>query len=482
MLAVVLGVLALFAVWLRGQLLDTSSWTNTSSRLLADPKIQTAVGGLLVDELFDSVDVAGEIKSVLPSEASVLAAPAAAGLRSLATQLAPRVLATAPVQNAWRLANRTAQIQLVHVLNGGNRTLTTKNGVVKLQLHTILEDLAGQLGLKSQLASVESKIGSSNEETARNVASEKLGVNLPKTSGGIVILRSSQLRTAQNIVKAIKGLAIVLPLIALLLFVLAVYLADGWRRLALHTAGWCLVAIGLITILIRHVANGVVVGELVHAPANQPAAHRAFSIGTSLWLDLALAMVIYGLLVVIAAWIAGATRPATRVRRIVAPSLREHASYVYAGAALLLLLVVLWGPLPSTREPFAILGLAILLSLGLYVLREMTVQEFADVPLGESSHAVRTWLLARRDAARVAISSARSSPRPPAAPAPRLHPDDAPATAPIASGVQPPPAPSTSPRAAPLAELERLADLRDRGALTDQEFEREKARLLSNDS
>ncbi len=56
-----------------------------------------------------------------------------------------------------------------------------------------------------------------------------------------MLLRSSQLKTAQDIVKAIKGLAFVLPLIALLLFVLAVWLADGWRRVALRTTGWCLV-------------------------------------------------------------------------------------------------------------------------------------------------------------------------------------------------------------------------------------------------
>ena len=435
------------------------------------------------------------------------------------------MLATAPVQNAWRVANRTAQIQLVHILNGGNRSITTNNGVVTLQLHSILVQLAEQLGLKSQLASVESKIGSSNVETARGVASEKLGVNLPKTSGGIVILRSSQLKTAQNIVKAIKGLSIVLPVIALLLFLLAVYLAEGWRRLALRTSGWCLVAIGLITVLARHILNNVIVDQLVHAPANQPAAHRAFSIGTSLLLDLALAMITYGLLVVIAAWLAGATRPAVRVRRIVAPSLREHASYVYGGAALVLLLVVLWGPLPSTREPFAIAGLAILLALGLYGLREMTVREFPDAPLGESSQAVRGWLLAGRDRARVAISSGRMSATahapaaPPRAADPYTH-------VPVASDPRPagplPGAPSgvyggtdaeaetreleqaapghprrrrgtsedpqgasgtsDSQRATPLAELERLADLRDRGALTDQEFEREKARLLSHDS
>ena len=101
--------------------------------------------------------------------------------------------------------------------------------------------LAAQLGLQQQFETVQSKLQGSTGETARGAVQEKLGVKLPPTSGGIVILRSSQLKTAQDIVKAIKGLAIVLPLIAFLLFILAVWLADGWRRVALRTTGWCLV-------------------------------------------------------------------------------------------------------------------------------------------------------------------------------------------------------------------------------------------------
>src|SRR5271170_8428190 len=99
-LAVIVGVLAVLAVWVNRQVLNTDNWTNTSSRLLADPKIEAAVGNLLVNQLFSSVDVAAEIRSVLPSQVSGLAAPATAGLRTLAIQVAPQVLSTATVQNA----------------------------------------------------------------------------------------------------------------------------------------------------------------------------------------------------------------------------------------------------------------------------------------------------------------------------------------------------------------------------------------------
>jgi hypothetical protein len=446
-LAVLVGVFAVLAVWVNRQVLDTDNWTNTSSRLLADPKIEAAVGTLLVNELFNSVDVAKELKSVLPSEIDGLAAPAADGLRTLANQIAPQVLSTSQVQNAWRLANRTAQIQLLHILKGGSKTLTTNNGVVTLQLHPLLVQLAAQLGLQQQFEAVQSKLQGSTGETARGTVQEKLGVKLPPASGGIVILRSSQLKTAQDIVKAIKGLAIVLPLITFLLFILAVYLAEEWRRVALRTTGWCIVGIGLLAVLARRVLSNVVVDSLVKVPANKPAAHQALAIGTSLLYDIAIALVTYGLAFVLAAWIAGHTRPALALRRTLAPALSEHIEYVYAAVGLALLLLVIWGPFPSTREPLPIIGIAILLVAGIELLRRMTAREFPDAQGGDAVHAIRAWYAARR---RAGFGIGHSS------------------TA------------GASAQGTRIDDLERLAGLHDRGILTDEEFRAQKTALLQH--
>jgi hypothetical protein len=464
-LAVIVGVFAVLAVWVNRQVLNTDNWTNTSSRLLADPKIEAAVGNLLVNELFSQVDVAKELKSVLPSEVDGLAAPAADGLRTLAIQIAPQVLATAPVQNAWREANRTAQIELLRILKGGSRTISTNNGEVTLQLHTLLVQLAAQLGLQQQFESVQSKLQGSTGEVARGAVQEKLGVKLPPSSGGIVLLRSSQLKTAQDIVKAIKGLAVVLPLIALLLFVLAVWLADGWRRVALRTSGWCLVAIGLLAVLARRVISSYVVNSLVKVPANKPAVEHAFAIGTSLLYDLAIAMITYGLVVVIAAWLAGHTRGARAVRRALAPSLREHVQYVYAAAALALLLVVVWGPFPSTREVLPVIGFAILLGLGIHTLCGMTAREFPDAQLGDFAHGIRAWYDARRHTAFSAISAISAA-------------RSASTAAVAATGTTSTTTARDGAGDTRIADLERLANLRDRGVLTEEEFRAQKAMLL----
>jgi Short C-terminal domain len=450
--AVVVGVFAALAVWVNRQLLDTNSWTNTSSQLLADPKIQSAVGGVLVNELFSSVNISADIKSVLPSQVAELAAPATAGLRALAIQVAPQVLSTATVQNAWRQANRTAQLELLRILNGGSKTVSTNEGVVALQLHPLLTQLAAQLGLQEQVASVQSRLQGASTTAARKAVRQTLGVTLPPLSGRIVILRSSQLKTAQNIVVAIKGFALLLPLIAFGLFLLAVWLAEGWRRVALRATGWCLIAIGVIVVLARRIIGDAVVNSLVKLPSNKPAVHQAFSIGTSLLYDAAIALITYGAAIVIAAWILGPTRPARALRRVLAPSLREHPTYVYAAAGLGLLLVVVWRPFASTGRPIPVIGIAVLAALGIRTLRQRTVREFPAARGGDTVRAIRTWSSERRHSVLSAISPARAS---------------------VAGDGE---------GHARVADLERLADLYHRGDLTDEEFSAHKATLLSRHS
>src|SRR4051794_14925332 len=186
-LAFVTGLVAMFSVWANRQALNTDNWTGTSSKLLADPKIQAAVGAYLVDQLFGSVDVAAQVRQVLPPRASALAGPAAAGLRDLADRAAPRLLDSPRAQVFWDNANRAAHKQLLAILNGGGKNVSTQNGEVVLNLHGLVNQLATGAGLpQSSLNAARSKL----QGGAGAQAQQKLGVTLPPTTGKLVILRS----------------------------------------------------------------------------------------------------------------------------------------------------------------------------------------------------------------------------------------------------------------------------------------------------
>jgi hypothetical protein len=441
-LATIIGVVAVLAVWANRQALNTDNWTNTSSQLLADQRIQTAVAGFTVGELFKSGAVENELKSVLPSQLQPLAGPVAAGLQQLAGQVAPRLLASSQLQTAWAEANRAAHKTLLKIINGGNSLASTHGGVVTLDLHAIVAALATSLGVQSQVAAAQSKL-QANRGTVQAGAS-KLGITLPPSNGRLVIMRSSQLGTAQDIAGGIKGLAIVLPLLAFALFILAVWLSRGHRRAALRMTGWCFVGIGLFVLLVRRVGGNYVVDALVKNPVNKPAAHDVWTIGTTMLYDIATAMVVYGLVLVVAAWLGGHTRPATALRRALAPTLRTRPAAVYITAFLGLLLVIVWGPTPATRQVGYIIGFAILLVVGVEALRRQAAREFPEAQAGDTMRSVRAW------------NAGRHAATPAASPVP-------------AEG-----------DGGHVAELERLAKLHDGGSLTDAEFAAEKAVLMNS--
>ena len=447
-LATIVGAAATFAVWVNRQALNTANWTSTSSQILENKQVQTTLSAYLVHELFTNVDVSGDLQKLLPTRLQPLAGPAAAGLQQLAGSAAPKVLASPQAQAAWVQANTAAHKELLKVLNGGGPVASTKAGVVTLNLHALVSQLAASLGLSSQVAAVQSKLQGSSGASAKATAQKKLGITLPPASGQLVILRSNQLKTAQDIANAVKNLAIVLPALAILLFALAVYLARARRRRALRMTGWCFVLIGVALLLIRRFGGNAVVNGLVKVSANKPAVHDVWNIGTSLLYNIAVAMIVFGLVIVAAAWLAGPTRPATALRRAMAPSLRDHPAVAYSVVGAVLLLLVLWGPTPAFRNVWWILVFAVLLALGVTMLRRETAAEFPGLEQDQALTGV-------------------------AAPSP---PQAAGTTVGEAAGSDIAPDSSLG----RVETLERLAALRDSGAITNDEYQVEKTHVMSN--
>jgi hypothetical protein len=439
-LATIFGITAIHAVWANRQALNTNNWTSTSSQLLANRDIRNAVAAYAVTALFNSGVPEARIKAVLPTKLQPLSGPLTAGLQQVAGQVAPKVLASSAVQTAWRAANRRAHATLVKIINGGGSLASTNGGVVTLNLHAIVAQLATTLGVQQQVAAAQSKLKGS-AGTIRAGAS-KVGITLPPSSGQLVIMRSNQLKTVQNIGGAIKGLALLLPLLTLACFALGVGLSKGRRRVALRRVGWCFVGIGVVVLLDRRLAGDAVVNGLVKNSANKPAAHEAWAIATTLLYDIGVAVIVYGVIFIVAAWLAGETRPATALRRALAPTLRTRPVTAYAAVYFAFLLVVFWGPTPATRQLVYIVLFIVLLALGVGGLRRQTMREFPDAQVGDTMRSIRTRYGARG----------------------RSGEPGAGGTAPNNGGH--------------VAELERLAKLHAGGSLTDAEFAAEKAVLM----
>jgi hypothetical protein len=353
LLAGVIGFVSALTVWTKRQALETDAWVNTSSRLLEDDEIRGALSVYLVDQLYANVSVSAELQQALPKDVKPLAAPLAGGLRQLSVRAADDLLSRPAVQALWQDANRKAHEALLRVIEGKSTLVGTSNGDVVLDLRPFVEQLGQRIGLGAKLQ-------------------QKLGPD----AGRIVIMNADQLSTAQTAVKVIKALSIFIALVVLALFVAAVYIARGQRRATLRTIGVTMAIVGILLLVVRQLAGNWIVDTLVNAQTVRPPANAAWLIGTDLLAGIAWTAIAYGIAVFVAAWLAGPARPATWIRRELAPSFRERRGAIYAAVGTLYLLLVLWGPTPAFRQPLWILIFAGLVAIGIEAFRRATVAEF----------------------------------------------------------------------------------------------------------
>ena len=440
----IFAFLSVFAIWTERQALNTDDWVDTSGRMIQNEKIRSAVGDYLVDQLYANVDVEKELEDILPGDLKDLAGPASGGLRQVAGDGAEQVLETSTAQELWKDANRAAHEQLLAVLEDEKEAVSTEEGEVTLNLGSLVTNLADQVGIGAQLA-------------------EKL----PPDAGQVTILRSDELKTAQDIAAGIKGLALVLTLLTLLCFGVAIYISRDGRWVTVLFCGVGLVAAGFAVIVAREVAGGIVVDQLVKEESVKPAAEAAWSIGTSLMVSIAITVIVFGVLFGIAGWLGSPTDPARSTRRFTAPFLRDYAAYVYTGLAILVCFWFLTASVHNLRSFLTALIVAGFVAFGIHELRKQTAEEFPDASVGDYFGGAKDRVVGAVRNANIGerVGEQASKLR---LPERRREGGEGEAGAPSAEGSE----------ESRLRRLERLAELHEKGVLTDEELAAEKARVL----
>jgi uncharacterized membrane protein len=290
--------------------------------------------------------------------------------------------------------------------------------VVTLNLGVILDNVAARLGLPSDLSS-----------------------KLPPSIASLTIFKSGQLKTVQDAGKAIKGLALWLTILCPLLYALAILLAAGHRRRTLMTVGFAAIFAGVVVFFGRNILQSQITNSLTNDATLRPAIRATIAIGTQLLTEVAGAVVFVGVVLVLCAWFAGPARIARAAREAIAPFLRENPWGTFAITLGIMALLFIWDPIPATGTPAGIITFLVLALLGTELLIRQTAREFPDARQGAATHAIRTRVagLSRSGRSDGGHSTAGTT----------------------------------------AEQLKQLADLRDRGDISPEEYKTAKDKLLS---
>jgi hypothetical protein len=262
----VLAPLAGVAVWARNQVTNTDRYVATVTPLAADPAIQQAITDQITAQVFTYIDIQALTTQVadalsaraegrgLPPQAAAalqgLAGPVANGVQGFVRTQVERIVQSQAFEDAWIQANRAAHETLVKALTGeGGGAVTVEGDTVTLNLAPFIQTVKQRL-------------------VAQGFT---LAERIPQVDKSFVLFQSEDITRAQRAFNLLNTLGVWLPVLALILIGIGVYVAKDHRR-ALVGAGLgvaaAMVLLALSLAVFRSIyLNGVPAEVLPHDAA-----------------------------------------------------------------------------------------------------------------------------------------------------------------------------------------------------------------------
>jgi hypothetical protein len=364
-IGVILVPVSLSAVWVRNTLIDTDNYVATVGPLAKNSDIQHGIADRVTTALFADGQAKKKIAAALPERGQVLVGPIATGLESSTNAVALRLAQSNRFHTLWENVNRRAHAAVVKVLTGGGSRVSTTGGTASINLEQIFNTVKQRLD-------------------ARGITVLD-GAQLPAKYKNFVLFQSKDLEKVQGGVDLLQTLAWVLPIVTLLCVGGAIALSTNRRRTILRAGIWIAVAVG-IQLALLSVGRNYYLDAITATGARRGSAGAVWDQLTNFLQLSGRTMIVLALVVAIAAWLAGPSRLAIRIRNLWKRGLRgagtraDEAGFAtgpiagfvarYRGALRLvgvgiaIAILILW----DHPKPGTVLGVGILLLIYLAVI------------------------------------------------------------------------------------------------------------------
>jgi hypothetical protein len=268
-----LGILcSMLTVWTSATFLNTDSWLSIVGPIGQNPKVIQTVSTYAASEVVSLLDVQGRAAQALPPRATFLAAPLTQVVQNFTQTHIADLMNTPKFHQLWININRRVHDQLLAALRGQTNVLHISNGVVTLNLIPVIDQglqyvqqhLPGMLSQKVKLPDpTELQV----PQQAQQKLSQALGVQVPSNLGQINLFQSAQLATAQQLLRLLDVLTVLLPILTAGLILATLWISPDLRRTLLQ------LGIGIaVTFIIVKLATGYLNQTVVSATDNNPTA------------------------------------------------------------------------------------------------------------------------------------------------------------------------------------------------------------------
>ncbi len=373
------SAMSVSSIWVKRNIVNTDVWVEKTSQLIEDPAIRSSISTRITDQVFTQADVQGRLAEILPEQINGLSGPLTNNLKSAVNGKVNEALASKAFTDFWAKANQSAHQGIMDSLkNGGVATRAMKDANVMYvdNQHLVLNLRPVYAGLQDRLV-----------ERGLTFVGK---VNIDKIGGEITIVTIKHMPELLMAINVINKTAFALPVLAIGFGAGAIALARNRRR-TLMAIGWSIAALMVLLVqsinLIRYPLIRASLDALVATKTN--AASAAYDIITTDLILISRTFLIMALLLVIAGFLSGSSRPAvfikTKLGKLMRTNenqntfvrwVRTNAGMLFATigtiAALLLIFPLVRG---TPVYPIAIVSIAVLLSFLVAIVKQGSVPQ-----------------------------------------------------------------------------------------------------------
>ena len=294
--------------WTHYTILNTNGYVKLVGPIGKDPKAIKALSDYVSTQIVTATDLQQRTAGALPPKASFLAAPITSAVDGFIAGQTDKVLSTPQAYNLWIKINTIAHQSIVGLLRGQNNYTYIKGNDVKLNTLPLVSQalvwidgkLPGALGSKFSPPVITPGTPSA---TAIQQVSTWIGRPLPSDFGQITLLKSNALGPAQRTVRLFDTLVWVLPIVALLLAAVTVWLSRHRRRTLIELGIGVAVALVLTRVIVKQASNAIV--NSLHQGSGLTIVKDVVHASLDPLTTITIWIVVIGVLVAFAAWIAG---------------------------------------------------------------------------------------------------------------------------------------------------------------------------------
>ncbi|MGY3317085.1 hypothetical protein [Arthrobacter sp. H-02-3] len=304
-LTAVFAIGAVPALYLRSEVLDTDHYVATVAPLASDPAIQAEIADKVTQQITDAVDIQAitrdalnELSKTAPRVAAVvtgLAPVIAEQTKNLIHTAVSKFVATPQFQDLWIQVNRVAHQSLVNLATGntGGTVSIDQNGTVTISTKEIIARVKTLL--------VQQGVG--------------IAERIPEVDAQIALFQSPELVRATTAIRTLDQTAPILAWLTVISAVGAIAVAPRGRRRSTTSGVGLAVAVAMALLALGLVIGRSILLNSIPPDTVSPAAAQSLvetllvPLRTSVRLVFAV-----GLLIALAAFLTGHSRPAEFVR------------------------------------------------------------------------------------------------------------------------------------------------------------------------